>query len=78
MIRNSLLLQLNPHPRPFSLREKGAKHALEVPLPEGEGLRVRVITPNRDLVNLIDLARRKYTGLNEKFHNSITSALTSP
>jgi hypothetical protein len=43
MIRNSLLL--NPHLRPFSLREKGAKHALEVPRPEGEGLRVRVITP---------------------------------
>jgi hypothetical protein len=28
--RNSLLL--TPHPRPFSMREKGAKRTLEVPL----------------------------------------------
>jgi len=29
-----------PHPQPFSLREKGA--GFKVPLPEGEGFRVRV------------------------------------
>jgi hypothetical protein len=32
--------------------EKGAKRALEVPRPEGEGFRVRVITPYRDLLKL--------------------------
>jgi hypothetical protein len=30
-----------PHPQPFSQREKGA--GLRVPLPEGEGFRVRAI-----------------------------------
>jgi len=29
-----------PHPQPFSLREKGA--GFKVPLPQGEGFRVRV------------------------------------
>jgi len=36
-----LLAEVNcPHPQPFSLREKGA--GFKVPLPEGEGFRVRV------------------------------------
>jgi len=36
-----VLAEVNcPHPQPFSLREKGA--GFKVPLPEGEGFRVRV------------------------------------
>jgi hypothetical protein len=43
------VLGVSPHPQPFSLGEKGAR--FKVPLPEGEGFRVRAIIKEIPKIN---------------------------